>query len=464
MSGNNIRFIRRKGDNTPPPEARKSILKHTQKKGNPSINSLINAKPNTVKLSGGRILPPRKMIENPQYQNVQSTITTKKEPEIKQINIIGDVKGLDKKSYIPKNHNPPSYQESINNVRSNNIRNNPSNNISNNNIRNTPSNNHINNPSNHIKHQIQQRQNVQTRKRNNVNVNVNVNSELEIKKQMLKKMKENELVKIREKKKRILALQKQQSEAKIINDIQKEKNLIHRLREEQLRLDKMEHMQQQRIRNANNNANNNTNNNNNTRKTKKVLFNTNKNITHTIQNPNIQKLNVNTNIQKPNVNIQKPNVNIQKPNVNIQNPNVNIQKPNVNTNIQNPNVNIQKPSINKDIELHNKIGCGLDRVDLSNIKTIPFKNKPKYKNMHYMKDCNAKWDIKRKNTMKSMNYGDCSVIFPEFVENDNTNFVEEKTKLNKLFKKPHKMSKKNIRLFYKILYNDNNPISVIEND
>jgi len=84
--------------------------------------------------------------------------------------------------------------------------------------------------------------------------------------------------------------------------------------------------------------------------------------------------------------------------------------------------------------------------------------------MHYMKDCNAKWDIKRKNTMKSMNYGDCSVIFPEFVENDNTNFVEEKTKLNKLFKKPHKMSKKNIRLFYKILYNDNNPISVIEND
>ena len=435
MSGNNIRFIRRKGDNTPPPEARKSILKHTQKKGNPSLNSLINVKPNTVKLSGGRILPPRKMIENPQYQNVQSTITTKKQPEIKQINIIGDVKGLDKKSYIPKNHNPPSYQESINNVRSNNIRNN--NNSSNNNIRNTPSNNirnnpinnirnnHINNPSNHIKHQIQQRQNVQTRKRNNVNVNVNVNSELEIRKQMLKKMKENELVKIREKKKRILALQKQQSEAKIINDIQKEKNLIHRLREEQLRLDKMEHMQQQRIRNTNNNTNNNT------RKTKKVLFNTNKNITHTIQNPN--------------VNIQKPNVN------------TNIQKFNVNT-------NIQKPNVNKDIELHNKIGCGLDRVDLSNIKTIPFKNKPKYKNMHYMKDCNAKWDIKRKNTMKSMNYGDCSVIFPEFIENDNTNFVEEKTKLNKLFKKPHKMSKKNIRLFYKILYNDNNPISVIEND
>ena len=143
MSGNNIRFIRRKGDNTPPPEARKSILKHTQKKGIPSLNSLINAKPNTVKLSEGRILPPRQMIKSPQYQNVQSTITTKKEPEIKQINIIGDVKGLDKKSYIPKNHNPPSYQESINNVRSNNIRNN--NNSSNNNIRNTPSNNHINN-------------------------------------------------------------------------------------------------------------------------------------------------------------------------------------------------------------------------------------------------------------------------------------------------------------------------------
>ena len=397
MSGNNIRFIRRKGDNTPPPEARKSILKHTQKKGIPSLNSLINAKPNTVKLSEGRILPPRQMIKSPPYQNVQSTITTKKEPEIKQINIIGDIKGLENKSYIPKNHNPPSYQESINTLRSNNIRNTPNNNISN-----TP---------NNIKHQIQQRQNVQTRKRNNVNINVN--SELEIKKQMLKKLRENELVKIREKKKRILALQKQQSEAKIINDIQNEKNLIHKLREEQLRLDKMEHMQQQRIRHTNNNANNNAN--NNTRKTKKVLFNTNKNITHTIQNPNKTHT-------------------------------------------------IQNSSINKDIELHNKIGCGLDRVDLSNIKTIPFKNKPKYKNMHYMKDCNANWDIKRKNTMKSMNYGDCSVIFPEFIENDNTNFIEEKTKLNKLFKKPHKMSKKNIRLFYKILYNDNNPISVIEND
>ena len=43
MTGNEIRFIRRKTNNTPPPQGRKSILKNSQKTNQrPSLNSILN--------------------------------------------------------------------------------------------------------------------------------------------------------------------------------------------------------------------------------------------------------------------------------------------------------------------------------------------------------------------------------------------------------------------------------------
>jgi hypothetical protein len=144
---------------------------------------------------------------------------------------------------------------------------------------------------------------------------------LEYKQKKLKQQRLQELKKIQLKKKKIIELQNKEFEIKIMNDIEKEKELIKKLQDDQYKLDKLQYMyiKNQKIKYfnenrkdmKNTNTNTNTNNNTNTLVEFNIKKNEKKTIKYSVDGIPLNNIEIKINKDKENINIINNNTNTE---------------------------------------------------------------------------------------------------------------------------------------------------------